>query len=387
MENIRNSKKNLPLLILMSSITLMAILCELVPTGFLPQIANNFEISISKSGILVGIYALASAIFGIPLISYTVSWDRKKLLTILLCGFAIANIIVGVSPSFELMILGRMLGGMCAGTLWPMITAYGMKLVDEKDEGKAVTIVMAGITIGMSVGLPIMTWIGTYLGYRAIFLILGILLAIIAILCNRLLPHVSGEKKSKSNSPLTMIKNRGVLLVIILTFLGVGANYGVYTFITNLINDVKYPSVALAQLFIGIGSIISIIFTMKYIDKHLNVLILSLFFLTALTFILFFISKNLILLHIVFFIWGLEFGSLSSIFQTATAHQVTEGTAVANALQSSGFNFSIMIGSTGAGFLLDSIGVSAILFSAFIISILGFAIVILNQKKFKPRKY
>lgn len=387
MENIRNSKKNLPLLILMSSITLMAILCELVPTGFLPQIANNFEISISKSGILVGIYALASAIFGIPLISYTVSWDRKKLLTILLCGFAIANIIVGVSPSFELMILGRMLGGMCAGTLWPMITAYGMKLVDEKDEGKAVTIVMAGITIGMSVGLPIMTWIGTYLGYRAIFLILGILLAIIAILCNRLLPHVSGEKKSKSNSPLTMIKNRGVLLVIILTFLGVGTNYGVYTFITNLINDVKYPNVALAQLFIGIGSIISIIFTMKYIDKHLNVLILSLFFLTALTFILFFISKNLILLHIVFFIWGLEFGSLSSIFQTATAHQVTEGTAVANALQSSGFNFSIMIGSTGAGFLLDSIGVSAILFSAFIISILGFAIVILNQKNFKPRKY
>lgn len=387
MENIRNSKKNLPLLILMSSITLMAILCELVPTGFLPQIANNFEISISKSGILVGIYALASAIFGIPLISYTVSWDRKKLLTILLCGFAIANIIVGVSPSFELMILGRMLGGMCAGTLWPMITAYGMKLVDEKDEGKAVTIVMAGITIGMSVGLPIMTWIGTYLGYRAIFLILGILLAIIAILCNRLLPRVSGEKKSKSNSPLTMIKNRGVLLVIILTFLGVGTNYGVYTFITNLINDVKYPSVALAQLFIGIGSIISIIFTMKYIDKHLNVLILSLFFLTALTFILFFISKNLILLHIVFFIWGLEFGSLSSIFQTATAHQVTEGTAVANALQSSGFNFSIMIGSTGAGFLLDSIGVSAILFSAFIISILGFAIVILNQKNFKPRKY
>lgn len=387
MENIRNSKKNLPLLILMSSITLMAILCELVPTGFLPQIANNFEISISKSGILVGIYALASAIFGIPLISYTVSWDRKKLLTILLCGFAIANIIVGVSPSFELMILGRMLGGMCAGTLWPMITAYGMKLIDEKDEGKAVTIVMAGITIGMSVGLPIMTWIGTYLGYRAIFLILGILLAIIAILCNRLLPHVSGEKKSKSNSPLTMIKNRGVLLVIILTFLGVGANYGVYTFITNLINDVKYPSVALAQLFIGIGSIISIIFTMKYIDKHLNVLILSLFFLTALTFILFLITKNLILLHIVFFIWGLEFGSLSSIFQTATAHQVTEGTAVANALQSSGFNFSIMIGSTGAGFLLDSIGVSAILFSAFIISILGFAIVILNQKNFKPRKY
>lgn len=378
----KNNNKNLALLILMSSITLMAILCELMPTSFLPEISLRYGISISSSGRLIGIYALASAIFGIPLVSYTVSWDRKKLLFILLIGFSISNFLVSLAPSFTISLIGRMLGGMCAGTLWPMITAYGMELVDENNKGRAVTIIMSGITVGMSIGLPFMTFIGNILGYRATFFILGFLLALIAIICNIKLPKVKGEKKSESNSPFTMIKNRGVFLVIVLTFLGVGANYGVYTFITNLIKHLNYPGVATAQLFIGIGSIISVIFTIKYINKHLYGLILALFSLSALTLFLLYIANNLIIAHLAFFVWGLAFGSLSSIFQTATAHQVTEGTAVANALQSSSFNFSIMIGSTLSGILLDNKGVNSILILAFCILIIGLIVSFLNKNRF-----
>ena len=377
-----NNKKNLSLLILMSSITLMAILCELMPTGFLPQIGSVYGKSISETGRLVGIYALASAIFGIPIISFTVSWDRKKLLTTLLAGFAISNLIVGLAPSFGFMLFGRLIGGLCAGTLWPMITAYGMKLVDKNEEGRAVTIIMSGITIGMSIGLPIMTIIGNLLTYRAIFLILGICLVLIGILCHFKLPNIKGENKSKSNSPITMLKNPGVLLVIALTFLGVGANYGVYTFITNLIENVTYPGVAMAQFFIGIGSIISVIMTIKFIDKYLHIMILTLFALTAVVFLIFIGFKNVMLLHLVFFLWGLEFGSLSSIFQTATAYQVTKGVEVANSLQSSSFNFSIMIGSTITGYLLESKGVSAMLFFAVGLSIIGLVIAFLNKRKF-----
>lgn len=382
MENIRNSKKNFPLLILMSSITLMAILCELMPTGFLPQIGSTYGISISESGKLVGAYAVASAIFGIPIISYTVSWDRKKLLFILLMGFAIANIIVGIATSFKIVLVGRLIGGMCAGTLWPMITAYGMKMVEPKDEGKAVTIIMSGITVGMSVGLPFMTWLGTIFGYKVAFIILGVSLAIIAIMCNIKLPNIEGEKRSKKNSPLSMLKHKGVLVVIILTFLGIAANYGLYTFITNLVSQKAYPGVAIAQIFIGIGSVISVIITMRYIDEHLNIMVLTLFALGAITFFLFYITRKIILIHFIFFLWGLAFGSLSSVFQTATARQVTEGTAVANALQSSSFNFSIMLGSTVAGMLLDYSGIKLVLIAGSVVLIAGLVVSILNKEKF-----
>ena len=257
-----------------------------------------------------------------------------------------------------------------------------MKLVDKNEEGRAVTIIMSGITIGMSIGLPIMTIIGNLLTYRAIFLILGISLVLIGILCHFKLPNIKGENKSKSNSPITMLKNPGVLLVIALTFLGVGANYGVYTFITNLIKNATYPGVAMAQFIIGIGSIISVIMTIKFIDKYLHIMILTLFALTAVVFLIFIGFKNVMLLHLVFFLWGLEFGSLSSIFQTATAYQVTKGVEVANSLQSSSFNFSIMIGSTITGYLLESKGVSAMLFFALVLSIIGLVVAFLNKRKF-----
>ena len=44
MNELRNTKKNLPLLILMASITLMAILCELMPSGVLPQFGKMYGI-------------------------------------------------------------------------------------------------------------------------------------------------------------------------------------------------------------------------------------------------------------------------------------------------------------------------------------------------------
>ena len=138
----------------------------------------------------------------------------------------------------------------------------------------------------------------------------------------------------------------------------------------------------MAQFFIGIGSIISVIMTIKFIDKYLHIMILTLFALTAVVFLIFIGFKNVMLLHLVFFLWGLEFGSLSSIFQTATAYQVTKGVEVANSLQSSSFNFSIMIGSTITGYLLESKGVSAMLFFALVLSIIGLVVAFLNKRKF-----
>ena len=122
--------------------------------------------------------------------------------------------------------------------------------------------------------------------------------------------------------------------------------------------------------------------TIKFIDKYLHIMISILFALTAIVFLIFIGFKNVMLLHLVFFLWGLEFGSLSSIFQTATAYQVTKGVEVANSLQSSSFNFSIMIGSTITGYLLESKGVSAMLFFALVLSIIGLIVAFLNKRKF-----
>lgn len=414
--NARLTCAELGMLLLMSSITALAVLCELVPSGVLPDMAAAFGVSSATCGSLVGSYAITSAICGIPLVTLTVSANRKRLLCVLLIGFALSNCIVGGASSFEVALVGRALGGACAGTLWPMITAYGMECVGAGNRGKAVTIIMSGITAGMAVGLPAITWLGTLSNYRVEFFALGIILCLVAALCWLFLPSIPGEARSRNNSVGTMLHNRGVLLVVALTFLAVGANYGAYTFISNLVQELAGAcggsgalagglaggagglagsvttiaplTIEQAQLFFGIGSIISVVATLALIDKHLWLVTLAMFaigtvsmFAFVLVFAVGLVANQANLVACVAFVlWGVAFGSLSSIFQTATARQVTSGTAVANSLQSASFNCSIMLGSMSAGVLLDSGGTKPIMLAAAVVLICGFVLSVAGKK-------
>ena len=158
------------IMILMSSVTFVGILSELMPSGVLPQMMHDLNLNEVQGGNLVGYYALASAIFSIPLISVTMHYNRKLLLLLLLGGFAISNFIVAFVSNYAVVVSMRVVGGICAGIMWPMIAAYGMRLVSPKQTGKAVAVIMAGTTLGISLGMPLMTWIGDNYGWGTAFI-------------------------------------------------------------------------------------------------------------------------------------------------------------------------------------------------------------------------
>src|SRR5690606_32573625 len=81
------------MMLLMSSVAFVGILSELIPSGVLPQMMEDLNISEAQTGNLVGYYAVASAIFAITLVSLTMRFNRKLLLLILLVGFAVSNIL------------------------------------------------------------------------------------------------------------------------------------------------------------------------------------------------------------------------------------------------------------------------------------------------------
>ncbi len=93
------------IMILMSSVTFVGILSELMPSGVLPQMMQELNLNEVQGGNLVGYYALASAIFSIPLISVTMHYNRKLLLLLLLGGFAISNFIVALVSNYAVVVL------------------------------------------------------------------------------------------------------------------------------------------------------------------------------------------------------------------------------------------------------------------------------------------
>ena len=370
----------------MASVTFVGILSEMVPSGILPQMADGLGVSESEVGFLVGVYALASAICAIPLVSATLAVNRKALLMALLIGFAASNLVVAIASSYAVIVAARVLGGICAGVMWPMIAAYGTRLVPENMHGKAITVIMSGNTLGVSIGLPVMTTIGIAFGWRTVFVVLALTVAAIAVLAHIYLPAVEGEKLSKSNSPLAVLKMPSILIVLLLTFLSVAAHYGIYTYITLLVEVIAFTGgIGMALLIFGAGSVISVIVSARYIDAHLRPLIVVMLAIGAISMAMFLAFRGAIgISHVAFFLWGLAFGPLVTMYQTAVSKQVEEAKDVATSVQSSVFNLSIMMATWVGGLMLTGIpgasGVKAIVYMSLVCFILATIIAFLARR-------
>lgn len=371
-------------LLLMSSVTFMGILSELVPSGILPQMSEDLQAPYSSIGLLVSVYAIASAIGTIPLITLTISMNRKKLLVILLIIFGVSNLIIAFSSSYYITAVSRLLGGIAAGVLWPMVSAYAMRLVPSNMHGKAIAITMSGSTFGLGIGLPVMTTIGTSLGWRIEFGVLSTVIFVIAILVKVTLPSVEGEKREATNSPFYIIRNKSVIACLVLTFLTIMAHYGLYTYISPLVKYFNfYGGIKIASVLFGIGTIISVLIATKAVDTRLGSLIIFIMTLAFGTMLLFIVFKGtMIISHITFLLWGISFGALSTIFQTAVTRQVETGKDVATSLQSSTFNFGIVFGSALGGVILDSSSVFYIIFVSMALLVVSILLSISSRKIF-----
>jgi predicted MFS family arabinose efflux permease len=202
----------------------------------------------------------------------------------------------------------------------------------------------------------VLTTIGITFGWRIEFLVLGLAVLGIAVLSHARLPSLAGERLTKSNSPLAVLKMPSMLIVLLLTFLSVAAHYGVYTYITLLVGLLDFAGgIGLAMLIFGIGSVISVIVSAKYIDAYLRPLIVLMLALGAISMALFLAFKGTFgVSHIAFLFWGLAFGPLVTMFQTAVSKQVEKAKDIATSVQSSVFNLSIMIATWIGGILLTS---------------------------------
>ncbi len=132
------------------------------------------------------------------------------------------------------------------------------------------------------------------------------------------------------------------------------AHYGTYTYITLLVEAIDFlGGIGMALLIFGIGSIISVVLSAKVIDTYLQTLIVSMLAcgVISMSMLVFFGSINGIS-HLAFFLWGLAFGPLVTMYQTAVSQQVAHAKAVATSVQSSVFNLSIMTATWIGGLIL-----------------------------------
>lgn len=354
MKKVKQEKFPIFILLLMALSTVLAVLAELAPPGVLPEMAQSLGVSNIQASSLVGYYALASAMFAIPISMRTVHLSRKKMFSALLIGYILTNLVVAWSTEYWLTLAARIVGGFCIGAFWPMITAYGAGIVSKELSGRAISVVMSGTTIGMLLGLPLLTSLGQRFGWRIEFYILSGLGLAVLLLAQWLLPNLPGEPLQKEHSPLTILKIPGVKVTLLLTVLSVMAHYGAYIYIRLLVDTLQFSGgIVQAQLLYGIGSAVAIMIASYFIDRYLYQLTPVFIGLGVIGLVMLILFRNITpMLYVSFFLWGMGNGALSTPFQAAMACRVHTGLSIANALQTGSFDVSIMLGNLAASSVL-----------------------------------
>ncbi|MCD1147562.1 MFS transporter [Peptoniphilus sp. KCTC 25270] len=371
---------------IMAFSTTIAILSEMAPSGVLLQMTRDLGISESSGGLFIGMYAFAAALFAIPVVTWTMKMDRKRLLQWIVAVLGISNLAISFLSSFEGILFFRLLSGMASGSLWPIMSAYGSKMVSREEAGSTIATIMSGGPIGLLLGVPALTYLGNSISWRWEFRAIALLSLFILWMVERFLPSVPGEIQRERKSLFQVLSHRDMAWIGITNFIVMMGFYILYVYIEPLAQHIHYPAkISVAQLIYGVATFISIQVVVKWVEKRLNFFINLYVILPILSMLLFlFVDRNLWVHSLAFFLWGASYGPLSSLFQTAIARRIPEDRETGNAIQSSVFSFGSMAGSVFGGMILGIKSIETVIWCALALFVVSLLMIWARKETFAP---
>ena len=165
---------------------------EFMAMGLLPQIADGVDVSIPTAGHLISAYALG-VVIGAPVLAFFgARLPRRGLLVALMTAYAAANALSAVAGSYGLLLASRFLCGVPHGAFFGVASLVAASLAPRGREGRAVATVMIGLSVANVLGVPVATWLGQTVGWRAAFWVAAGLALVTAALVVAFLPAVPG---------------------------------------------------------------------------------------------------------------------------------------------------------------------------------------------------
>ncbi len=359
-----NKKQSMALLAL--AISAFAIgTTEFISVGLLPLIANDLDVPITTAGLTVSLYALGVT-FGAPILtSLTSRMARKTLLLWIMIVFIIGNTLAAFSTTIGLLLVARVISAFSHGVFMSIGSTIAADLVPENRRASAISIMFTGLTVATVTGVPFGTFIGQQLGWRTAFITI-VIIGVIAFIANSILVPSNLRKgvKTTFRDQLKLVTNGRLLLLFIITALGYGGTFVVFTFLSPLLQDItgfKEGTVAIILLAYGIAIAIGNMIGGKLSNQNPIRALFYMFFVQAIVLlILMFTAPFKIAGLITILLMGLlafmNVPGLQVYVVMLAERFVPSAVDVASAINIAVFNAGIAIGSYLGGLVTDSIG-------------------------------
>ena len=223
--------------------------------GLLPALAADLQVSATRAGQLVLLFALSYAI-GSPLMAALCArFGRRPLLIASLAAFSGLTLAASMAQGFAQLALARVALGLVAGVFLPTASAVAAAMVSPALRGRALAIVTGGGTVAVALGVPLGAWIAGWGGWRTAYLLIAAVAALATWGLAIGLPRGLASAPAAARTPsFSVAREPGVLPALLTTMLWATGGFSFYTYIALFLSGtLGFGAEGVGAVFCAIG--------------------------------------------------------------------------------------------------------------------------------------
>lgn len=234
---------------------------EFIVIGITPDIAEIYQIPLSDAGNLVGYFAVAYAVSTPIIVLSTGRFKRFPLFVIFLIVFNIGNLLAIFAPSYEVLMLARICTAVVSGVTLSTVMTFINDIIPQEQAPRIISFVYAGFSVASVLGTPIGTLLSDAFGIKSAFVAVEAVVLLVTVLLLISVPRSGSTDVSSSvREQLVILKDRRIILVLIMKAFGMAATYVFYVYVTPILEDsvgLSVWMVSLVLFFYGGATIVS----------------------------------------------------------------------------------------------------------------------------------
>jgi MFS transporter, DHA1 family, inner membrane transport protein len=353
--------------------------------GIMPAIAKHFQVSIDTAGWLLSGFALTIALTGPFAVLLTSSINRKWMMCLVLFTFVLSNILSAIAPNFTVLMIARIIPAFLHPVFWAVATVAASKQVEPKDAPKAVSVVLAGLSIATVLGVPITTYVAELINWKASFVVAGVINLIAFVALMSFVPSMPVTEKQSVKSQLVILKKGQMWVNLVATMVMIAGIFATYSYLAEYlgkISSMNGKQISVMLLLFGTTGIAGNWLTGLALSK--NVLLTTRFFLLSLigVHVLAYVFGGLFIpMTAIVGIWGFIHTGGFLIGQTRSTSEAPEAPELAASLMVSFGNAGVTLGTFLGGIIITLFGIHEVIWISILLLLVSLALTFVFVRK------
>ncbi|MEU9607308.1 Cmx/CmrA family chloramphenicol efflux MFS transporter [Streptomyces sp. NPDC048057] len=258
---------------------------EFMLSGIAPDIAGDLGVSMASTGALTSAFAIGMVI-GAPLMAtLSLRWPRRRALLAFLTVFMAVHVVGAVTDSFAVLLATRVVGALANAGFLAVGMATATSLVRPDAKGRAISVLISGVTLACIAGVPAGAVLGHVWSWRAAFWAVALVCVPVVIAILRSVPtsapvdeprNADAAASARAEAPsarreLRELRRPRLLVTLALAALVNAATFGTFAFLAPVMTDVAglgEGAVPVVLALFGIGSFVGVTLSGRMADTR-----------------------------------------------------------------------------------------------------------------------